>query len=292
MAARRGATFRRRELGRELRRLREAKGLTQEEVSQRLGFSATKLARAELGEIDLPRTTDLEDLMTLYDVIDKGDRETLLQLHRESLSKDPWTPYKGVMPSKMPTYRGLEEAASAMRAFQPDVVFGILQTEAYTRALFQLAKPVDETTSEFIETNTKLRLERKELITRTDSPLELRVVMDEAALSRMVGAPEIMRAQYDEVIELSKLENVTVQILPTSTVTYRARSNFIILDFPDDVDPVVQIDLPNTISVTDEPRAVANSVRGFDVMRESALAPVATPEFLYQLTQGWISHRY
>ncbi|WP_053641440.1 MULTISPECIES: helix-turn-helix domain-containing protein [unclassified Streptomyces] len=292
MAARRGATFRRRELGRELRRLREAKGLTQEEVGHRLGFSHTKLVRVETGDIDLPRTSDLEDLMTLYDVIDKGDRATLLQLHRESLSKDPWTPYKAFMPSKMPTYRGLEEAAHVMRAFQPDVVFGMLQTQEYTRALFQLAKPVDETTSEFIETNTKMRLERKELITREDSPLELRVIMDEAAVARMIGGPDIMRAQYDEIIALSELENVTVQILPHEVVTYRARSNFILLDFPDDVDPVVQTDLPDTISVTDARRAVAKAARGFDAMRESALAPAKTADFLYQLTQGWKSHRY
>lgn len=230
--------------------------------------------------------------MTHYDVIDKGDRATLLQLHRESLSKDPWTPFKAFMPSKMPTYRGLEEAAHVMRAFQPDVVFGMLQTEDYARALFQLAKPVDETTSEFVETNTKMRLERKELITRSDSPLELRVIMDEAALRRLVGGHEIMRAQYDEVIELSKLENVTVQVLPNDVVTYRARSNFIILDFPDEVDPVVQTDLPDTISVTDAPRAVAKSIRGFDAMRESALAPAKTADFLYQLMQGWNSHRY
>lgn len=261
-------------------------------MGQQLGFSHTKLGRVESGDIDLPRTTDLENLMTLYGLIDKGDRETLLQLHRESLSKDPWTPYKGFMPSKMPTYRGLEEAAHVMRAFQPDVVFGMLQTEEYTRALFQLAKPVDETTSEFIDTNIKLRLERKELITRTDSPLELKVIMDEAALARMVGGPGIMRAQYDEVIELSKLDNVTVLILPNHTVTYRARSNFILLDFPDEVDPVVQTDLPNTISVTDDRRTVANTIRGFDAMRESALAPAATADFLYQLTQGWKSHRY
>ncbi|MFB6629998.1 helix-turn-helix domain-containing protein [Streptomyces sp. NPDC056362] len=290
MAARRGATFRRRELGRELRRLREGKGLTQEEVGQRLGFSHTKLGRVESGDIDLPRTTDLEDLMTLYDVIDKGDRATLLQLHRESLSKDPWTPFKAYMPSKMPTYRGLEEAASVMRAFQPDVVFGMLQTEDYARALFQLAKPVDETTSEFIESNVAMRMERKELITRSDSPLELRVIMDEAALRRLVGGHGIMRAQCDEIAELSKLDNVTVQILPADVVTYRARSNFIILDFPDTVDSVVQTDLPDTISVTDAPRAVAKAARGFDAMRESALAPANTADFLHQLTQGWKSH--
>ncbi|MDK1475342.1 helix-turn-helix transcriptional regulator [Streptomyces sp. 549] len=287
MAARRGATFRRRELGRELRRLREGKGLTLQEVSDRLGFSHTKLARVESGDNDLPRVGDLDDLMTLYELDDREDRDTLLQLHRESLSKDPWTPYKQYMPSRMPTYRGLEEAASEIRAFQPDVVFGLLQTESYTRAMFLLAKPVDETTSEFVETNTRLRMERKELITRSDKPLVLRAVLDEAAVRRMVAGPEVMRGQYQEIVELSRLDNVTVQILPNEVVTYRAQSNFSILEFPDELEPVVQMDLPSTISVTDARREVSKAMRRFDAMRESALAPAATADFLHRLTQGW-----
>ncbi|GAB3952528.1 helix-turn-helix domain-containing protein [Streptomyces sparsus] len=287
MAARRGATFRRRELGRELRRLREGKGLTLQEVADRLGFSHTKLARVESGDNDLPRVGDLDNLMTLYELDDREDRDTLLQLHRESLSKDPWTPYKQYMPSRMPTYRGLEEAASEIRAFQPDVVFGLLQTESYTRAMFLLAKPVDETTSEFVETNTRLRMERKELITRSDNPLVLRVIMDEAAVRRMVAGPDVMREQYQEIVELSRLDNVTVQILPNEVVTYRAPSNFIILQFPDELEPVVQTDLPSTISVTDARREVSKAMRRFDAMRESALAPAATADFLHQLTQGW-----
>lgn len=287
MAARRGATFRRRELGKELRKLREKKNLTLQEVTDQLKFSHTKLARVESGENDLPRVGDLEDLMDLYDLTSKDDRETLLQLHRESLSKDPWTPYKQFMPSKMPTYRGLEEAAGIMRAFQPDVVFGLLQTEDYARAMFLLAKPVDETTSEFVETNTRLRLERKELITRTDNPLVLKVIMDEAAVRRMVGGPDLMRAQYAEIVTLGQLENVTIQILPNVLACYRSWSNFSLLDFPDGLDPVVHTDMPNTISVTDDRREVSRGIRRFDAMRESALAPAETADFLHQLTKGW-----
>lgn len=288
MAAKRGATFRRRELGKELRKLREKKGLTLQDVAGELGFSHSKLNRVELGENDLPRVGDLEALMDLLDAdLPREDRETLLQLHRESLSSEPWTPYKAYMPSKMPTYRGLEQDCTVMRAFHPAFVFGLFQTEAYARALYQIAKPVDETTSEYIEQNVRLRLERKELITRSDDPLELRVIMDETAVRRMVGGPDVMKEQFEEITALGELDHVTIQILPHDLVTYRSESNFAILDFSDALDPVVQVDMWNTISVTDERRDVQRAVRRFDAMRDSALPPAKTAGFLHQLSREW-----
>lgn len=268
--------------------LREKKGMTLQEVAGELGFSHSKLNRVELGENDLPRVGDLEALMDLLDAdLSRGDRETLLQLHRESLSKEPWTPYKAYMPSKMPTYRGLEQDATVMRAYQPAFVFGLLQTEAYTRAIYQTAKPVEETTSEYVDQNVRLRVERKELITRSDDPLELRVIMDEAAVRRMVGGPEVMRGQFEEIIALGELDHVTIQILTHDVVSYRSESNFILLDFSETLDPVVQVDMPSTISVTDERREVQRAVRRFDAMRDSALPPAKTAGFLHQLSREW-----
>ncbi|GGX51741.1 helix-turn-helix domain-containing protein [Streptomyces noursei] len=288
VAAKRGATFRRRELGKELRKLREKNGFTLQEVGKELGFSHTKLARVEVGENDLPRVGDLEALIDHYDSgLPRGDRETLLQLHRESLSKEPWTPYKAFMPSKMPTYRGLEQDAKVMRVWQPAFVYGLLQTEGYARALYQIAKPVDETTTEYTEQNVRLRLERKDLITCSEDPPELRVIMDETAVRRIVGGPDIMRAQYDEIVKLGDLEHVTIQILPHDVVTYRSESNFVILNFSEALDPVVQVDMPNTISVTDERQEVQRNIRRFDAMRDSALPPARTAGFLQQLAREW-----
>ncbi|MEV8315126.1 helix-turn-helix transcriptional regulator [Streptomyces sp. NPDC059900] len=288
MAAKRGATFRRRELGKELRKLRDQQGQTLQEVARALGFSHTKLARVENGENDLPRVSDLQALIDhLAPDLPKEDLETLLQLHRESLSKEPWTPYKAYMPSKMPTYRGLEQDATVMRVWQPAFVYGLFQTEDYARALYQIAKPVDETTSEYIEQNVRLRLERKDLITRSDDPLELRVIMDEAAVRRMVGGPDVMRAQYAEIAKLAELDNVTIQILPHDVVTYRSESNFTILDFAETLAPVAQSDMWNTISVTDERQDVQRSIRRFDAMRDSALPPARTSGFLQLLAREW-----
>ncbi|MDT3397008.1 helix-turn-helix transcriptional regulator [Streptomyces sp. B1866] len=285
MPARRGATFLRRELGKELRRLREKEDLTLQMAAQGLGFSETKLSRVETGHNALPRVRDLEDLLDRYGVTDVDDRESLLRLHRDSLSNDWWTPYRNVMPSGMPMYVGLESDARSIRAWRPGVVFGLLQTEEYARAQFTTAKPVEETTTEFVEDHIQLRVERKKVILREDSPLELRVILDEAAVRRRVGGSEVMRRQYGEIIELNKLDNVTVQILPDALATYRFDHNFNVLDFGGVVAPVVQVDVPGTTTLTDGAREVRKYSRRFDAMREGALAPAETAGFLTALAR-------
>ncbi|WFB07840.1 helix-turn-helix domain-containing protein [Streptomyces sp. LX-29] len=285
MAARRGATFRRRELGKELRRLREKSRLTIQEAAEGLGFSETKLSRVETGHNALPRVKDMEDLLDRYGVTDIDDRESLLTLHRESLSSDWWTPYRAVMPSGMHMWVGLEMDARAMRAWHCQYVIGLLQTERYARSMFTTAKPVEERTTDFVEYNTKIRMERKQLITRDDDPVELKVVLDESVLRRVIGGPDVMREQYETIAELNQLDHVTVQILPLSLVTYRAEGNFTILDFGGHLGSVVQMDLPNTISVTDKQREVWQYNRRFDALREGALAPAETTGFLKELAR-------
>ncbi|WKU45332.1 helix-turn-helix transcriptional regulator [Streptomyces sp. VNUA116] len=284
MAARRGPTFRRRELGKELRRLRERKGYGTKEAAAAIESSEAKLNRVETGHNQLPRVRDLEDLLDFYGVTDIDDRDHLLMLHRESLSHDWYRPYQNFLPSGAALYAGLETDAATIRAWHSQVVFALLQTEDYARAIFTVAKPVDERTTEFVEENVALRMERKEVLCR-DDPTELRVIIDEGALRHMIGSPEIMRDQYKEIERVAALDHVTVQILPQNLVTYRCWSNFVMLNFDAKLDPVVMLDGSLGPIVTDKPREVAAYTRRFDAMREGALAPVKTPEFLHRLAK-------
>ncbi|MGW2596575.1 helix-turn-helix domain-containing protein [Streptomyces klenkii] len=284
MAARRGPTFRRRELGKELRRLRERKGYSAKDAAEAIESSHTKIHRVESGHNQLPRVRDLEDLLDLYGVNDRGDREHLLALHRDSLSADWYRPYQNYMPSGALLYVGLESDAVTMRAWHSQLVFGLLQTENYTRALFMSAKLVDERTTEFVEKNVALRMKRKEIV-HGDDAIELRVILDEAALRRVIGGPDIMREQYHEIERVAALDHVTVQILPQSLATYRSGANFVLLDFDAKLDPVVMEDGPQGMTVSDKPREVWAYARRFDAMREGALAPVKTPEFLHRLAK-------
>ncbi|MCF3103511.1 helix-turn-helix domain-containing protein [Streptomyces roseoverticillatus] len=282
MAARRGPTFRRRELGKELRRLRERKGYSTKEAAAAIESSDTKLNRVESGHNQLPRVRDLEDLLDFYGVTDRNDREQLLALHRDSLSADWYRPYQNYMPSGQLLYVGLETDARTMRAWHSQVVFGLLQTERYTRALFTTAKPVEERTTEFVEESVAARMKRKEAVF-SDDPVELRVILDEAALRRVVGSPAVMREQYEEIAKAAELDHVTVQVLPMNLPTYRANANFVILDFDSDLEPVVMEDSPSVMTVSDRPREVWKYARKFDALREGALAPAKTAEFLDRL---------
>ncbi|MBT2382129.1 helix-turn-helix transcriptional regulator [Streptomyces sp. ISL-11] len=289
MAARRGPTFRRRELGKELRRLREKKGFGTKEAAAAIESSESKLNRVESGHNQLPRVRDLEDLLELYGVTDRADREHLLMLHRDSLSADWYRPYQNFMPSGQPLYVGLESDAASMRAWHAQLVFGLLQTENYARALFTTAKPIDERTTEFVEESIALRMKRKEIV-HGDDPIELRVILDEAALRRVVGSADIMREQYEEIQRVSALDHVTVQVLPQNLPAYRALANFVILDFDAGLDPVVMDEGASVMTVSDKPREVWKHARRFDAMRESALAPARTAEFLQRLAREIDDH--
>ncbi|RKN70973.1 XRE family transcriptional regulator [Streptomyces klenkii] len=284
MAARRGPTFRRRELGKELRRLRERKGYGTKEAAAAIESSEAKLNRVETGHNQLPRVRDLEDLLDFYGVTDPDDRDHLLMLHRESLSHDWYRPHQTYLPSGAALYLGLENDAATLRAWHSQVVFALLQTEDYARSMFMTAKAVDERTTEFVEENVAVRMKRKEILYRED-PTELRVVLDETALRRVIGGPKVMREQYKEIERVAALEHVTVQILPQKLVTYRSGADFVILDFDAELGPAVMLDSALGTTVTDKPREISAYGRRFDAMREGALAPVNTPEFLHRLAR-------
>ncbi|WP_342668033.1 helix-turn-helix transcriptional regulator [Streptomyces roseoverticillatus] len=289
VAARRGPTFRRRELGKELRRLREKHGISVKDAAAHIESSETKLNRVETGQNQLPRVRDLTDLLDLYNVTDRANREVLLTLHRDSLSKDWYRPYQNVMPSGTTMYVGLESDARTMRAWHSRVVFGLLQTESYARALFMTAKHVEERTSEFVDESVALRMERKAILTCED-PVELRVILDEAALRRMVGNPAVMREQYAEIERVAALDHVTVQIIPLSRSTFRAAANFVLLEFDYNLDPVVMEEGPAVMTVSDRKREVGKYGRRFDAMRDGALAPAQTAEFLHRLAREIDDH--
>jgi transcriptional regulator with XRE-family HTH domain len=273
------------QLGWELRRLREKNGFTLAQAVDGLTFSTSKLFRVENGHSALPKVADLKTLLDRYGVTDEDDVEFLVEIHRDSLNRGWWSHYRSTMPSGMATYVGLESGARTIRAWQPNVVLGLLQTERYVREMFLASKPVNETTTEFLERAVQLRMDRKSAITRKDSPIELWAILDEAALLRTVGGPEVMREQYEEIARLAALDNVTVQILPTRTPTYRSPENFTLLEFGAPLPTVVQTDTAEGSNVSDKDVTVWAFTRRFDALRAGALSPGETPQFLNRLAR-------
>ncbi|WP_305784361.1 helix-turn-helix domain-containing protein [Symbioplanes lichenis] len=203
-----GPTLRRRRLGAELKRCRERAGLTQESVSRHFEWHSAKVTRIETARVAVtPR--DVRDLLTLYGVQDEQYREALLELARASKQKTWWTDYRDIM--RPGNYVGLEAEASMLRVWEPIVVPGLLQTEAYMQALMRTGRSWEP--PEQMARRVALRQKRQARLTGTN-PLDLDAIVDESIVRRTIGGPAVMEAQLRHLIDMAVLPNVTVQILP------------------------------------------------------------------------------
>jgi hypothetical protein len=190
------------------------------------------------------------------------------------------------MHSGMPRFLGIEAAATEIRAYHPSIVLGLLQTEAYARTRHVSAKVIDETTTEFVEDSVRVRMKRKEALTRHEDPMRLWAILHEPALRHVVGDADTMREQYDEIAKLASLDNVTVQVLPQTMRGYLPVHDFSVLILGGRLPTTVQVDNAfGTASVSDKPREVGRFSRRFEALSRSALPPEDTPEFLHRLSR-------
>lgn len=233
-------TVRRRELGALLRALRTGKGLTVEQVAERLLCSPSKVSRMETGHRGAtPR--DVRDLCDLYGVTDEAERDRLMSLAREGKRQGWWQSYD--LPYS--TYVGLEAEAARASGFHSSVVPGLLQTADYARAIHEAAVPevsTPELTPDIIDQRVEARIRRQAVLTKQD-PLIFSSVMDEAVLHRLVGGPSVMMAQLKQLTDMAELGNVTLQVIPYSRGAHPAlESTFYILDFNAAVPSVVYVE--------------------------------------------------
>ncbi|MFF4039598.1 MULTISPECIES: helix-turn-helix domain-containing protein [unclassified Streptomyces] len=234
MASNVNPTVRRRRLGQELRRLRELKGMTAEEVAERLLVSQSKISRLENGRRSISQR-DVRDLCGVYEVEDQRIVDSLMEMARDSRQQGWWHTF-GDIPYSV--YIGLETDAESLRVYEPQLVTGLLQTRAYAEALVQGALP--ETSTAEIEKRVQVRMRRQERITAEGAALRLWVVLDEAALRRVVGSKLVMREQLEHLIEMSQLPHVTVQVLPFEVGAHPGlNGQYAILEFTDAADSSV-----------------------------------------------------
>jgi transcriptional regulator with XRE-family HTH domain len=223
-----GPTVTRMLLGAQLRRLRDAKGITREDAGYAIRGSESKISRMELGQVGF-KQRDVADLLTLYGVQDRGERDDLLLMARNANTPGWWHRYNDVLPSWFQSYLGLESAASVIRTYEVQFIPGLLQTEAYARAVVLLGHadaPRDE-----IARRVDLRLARRKILTRANPP-QLWAVVDEAALRRPIGGRAVMRAQIEALIEATTLRQIRLQVIPLDVGGHAAAGGaFTILRF-------------------------------------------------------------
>lgn len=224
-------------LGSQLRRLRESRAITREEAGYHIRASESKISRMELGRVSF-KERDVADLLTLYGVTDEPERAALVSLAREASASGWWHSYSDVLPSWFQTYVGLEESAALIRTYEVQFVPGLLQTEDYCRTVTRLGQP--SAPDDEVERRVGLRTRRQKLLV-AEHPPRLWAVIDEAALRRPLGGPQVMRAQLQKLIDLSREPNITIQVMPFRFGGHAAEGGaFTILRFPDQ-------DLPDVV---------------------------------------------
>jgi transcriptional regulator with XRE-family HTH domain len=276
-------TVRRRRLGQELRRLREQRGMTAEEVADRLLVSQSKISRLENGRRSISQR-DVRDLCGVYEVEDRRIVDSLMQMAKESRQQGWWHAF-GDIPYSV--YIGLETDAASLRVYEPQVVPGLLQTGAYAEAVVAGALP--EATGADIERRVQVRIRRQDRIRESRTPLRLWAVLDESVLRREVGGKHTMAEQLGYLIEMSQQPHVTLQVMPFSMGAHPGvNGQYAILEFPDASDSTV-IYLEGVTS--DLYLEKANDVQNYSVMyehlRAQALNPDQTREFIEKVAKEY-----
>jgi hypothetical protein len=271
-------TVRRRRLGMELRRLREASALMIEDVAKHLECSMSRVSRIETGK-SVARIRDVRDMLDLYEVNDEGQREQLLTLAKEAQQRGWWTEYESVLSAGLDTYVGLEASAASIRSFQTHLIPGLLQTEEYSRALIKVGRPTESPVN--IDRMISLRRRRQAMLAEAGT-LEMWAVLDEAVLRRPIGGHSVMRAQLARLLEADELPSVTIQVLPFTRGAHPGLGGaFTIIGFPDPTDlDVVYVDSPAGNIFLEKDKDVRRHTTWFDHLRAAALPPDESADFI------------
>ncbi|MFB0618596.1 helix-turn-helix domain-containing protein [Streptomyces sp. AGS-58] len=283
MASNVNPTVRRRRLGQELRRLRELKGMTAEEVAERLLVSQSKISRLENGRRSISQR-DVRDLCGVYEVEDQRIVDSLMEMARDSRQQGWWHTF-GDIPYSV--YIGLETDAESLRVYEPQLVTGLLQTRAYAEALVQGALP--ETSTAEIQKRVEVRMRRQERITAENNPLRLWVVLDEAALRRVVGSRLVMREQLEHLMEMSQLPHVTVQVLPFEVGAHPGlNGQYAILEFADAADSsVVYLEGVTSDLYLEKAQDVQKYAVMYEHLRAQSLNVEASRQYIANVAKGY-----
>lgn len=220
-------TVRRRRLAAELRRLRGNR--TGGEVSRAIGWSATKISRAESGRESLP-PAEIEKLIDFYCVAEPL-RGRLLELAQDAVQRSWWEDYADDLDPQYLEFIGLEAEATSCLQWQSDFVPGLLQTEGYARRLSAVYRGLAPTIPPSArERFLRVRMLRQERLTR-EPVLQLSVVVDEAVLLRGVGDRGIMRDQLARLADAAEIPNVDLRVLPLNENNGLSSGTFVIMSF-------------------------------------------------------------
>jgi transcriptional regulator with XRE-family HTH domain len=268
-------------LARQLQALREKAGMSYEQAAEAIYSSAWTIRRMERAEGGLKPLT-VKSLLQAYGITDPGEIDAFVGLARDASKPGWWHSYDDVLPPWFRVAVGLEESASLIRAYQPQVVPGLLQTEGYARAITAASFPAaseDET-----ERRVALRLARQHLLSRPEPP-GYWVVMDETVLRRPVGGRKVMRAQLEHLVQAAERPKVTIQVIPFAAGWHPALYGmFNIFRFPSGQLPdIVYTEALTGAYYLNKPDESARYTEALDRMAAQAANPEQTVTILREI---------
>jgi transcriptional regulator with XRE-family HTH domain len=266
-------------LGTQLRRLREARGITAQQAAKAIRGSESKISRIELGR-NAVRELDIADLLTLYGITDTDEREQLLSLAGQANQPGWWHRYQDILPSWFQAYIGLEESAESIRCYDAQFIPGLLQTEEYAAAVLALGDFSDEETERLVY----LRKERQRRF--SSGGLRLWAIIDQAALLRPVGSAALTRAQLAHLLSLSHLPGFTLQVAQPAAGALAAPGSFSILRFAvPELPDVVYLEQLTSAMYLDKPSDVHRYLTAMDKLSTASATPAESQQIITALLE-------
>lgn len=204
-------TVRQRRLGSELRKLREAAGLSTQEAAALLGVNRTRIPNIESGRFSISPDR-VRALARYYDCSDHELIDALAGIAQERGGSHWWESYRGVLPHGFLDVCELEHHATAIRMFLMVHIPGLLQTAEHARAVFE--QSLSSLPARDIEQRATHRMRRQEILTLREPPPRYDVILHEAALHMQFGGPKVAGRQLRHLLEMSERDNVTIRVLP------------------------------------------------------------------------------
>ncbi|WP_025272440.1 helix-turn-helix domain-containing protein [Haloglycomyces albus] len=272
-------TVRRRRIGVVLREMRVEAECSAQEAADVLECTTSTIYRMESGNVGI-KPRDIRKLAEVYGAdVDSDEVQEIIRIAGESRRRGWWARYSDSILPAYSTYVGLESGANTLNIYDGLIINGLLQTEDYARATFTLAT---EESKKLMEKRIELRMKRQE---RLGDDLKLWNILDEGALRRVIGGPQVMLKQLEHLLFITERPGVDVQVLPLAAGTYPGMlGSFTIMEFSEDPagyrhPEVVYVESHNG-DIYEEGDSVRPFQGVFNNLRSIAKGPIESREFI------------
>jgi hypothetical protein len=266
----------RRQLSAQLKELHEQSGKTLAEVGQVIEVNQGSLSRIMNGDRGTSPVL-VKAMLDCYGVTDPAVREDILDLVRADQAQRQkwWRKYSAVInTTQYGGYLELEQSATSLRSYEPQLIPGLLQTPEYARQVIT-AMRVDLDAKQ-VDALVDVRMKRQALLARDDAP-KLWAVIDEAALRRISGAPTVLKGQVEHLLDLEPRTNITLQLLPFDAGFHPGLyGSFMLMGFPEPNPDVVWVENLTNSVYFEGSEDVGRYTEVFDHLRATALGPPET----------------